>query len=459
MNCSEKTITELWSKRKAVRGLTIKGFKYSEAGKGKSVPDQYAAILKRKIHDSVVSGMDADTEENLAKCISSAEGVSNVRTFLGSVKVPDIPATKKPKKKIAKIRNLHEFIFNEKGVHVRALATIGRGMTIPLEKIKLVPKFEYKEVKTQKGGVKRTFTDYNPTGPILAKVAKLDDSEAQGTNGPEPDQFTHTKEDLEMMERGLFPCPNPLCTLSYENYDMYKKHLSSLACVLPKTTETMKERVTKKYIGKYGISPHIQAADRREARKFVIHLQDLPEIPDGFLVAQEDLYEGHALQRQKKHVQHSPEQKKFMNDEFYNGLACNVKARADISAKKMHDKFPKELWLTEYQIKSYFSRLQAEANKRKKSSQEEPDQEPSQDEIEAAAMELDYIEECREKQNVMALLDNDSDTDSEDSESNHPIKVSLFLITTSESQITFPMTALTALTVLTALTALTSAFL
>lgn len=431
----------MWSKRNSIPGLTIKGYKFSEAGKGKSVPDQYAAILKRKIGDALVSGMDADTEENLAKCISSADGVANVRTFLGKVDIPDTPApelTKSGKKKtvpkkIDNIRKLHEFVFIDKGVHVRPLATIGKGKTIPLQPVKRVPKYQCQEFKSKSGAVKRTILDYNPKGPILAKVAKLDDTD----NGHGQMKYQHSKEELEMMNRGLFPCPNPACTLSFEKYEHYRRHVSSdLFCEVWKTNETMQERVQRKYISKYGISPHMEV-DQREARKFVVHLNDLPEVSEEFLVARENLFEGHALPGKKEVIRFTPEQRKFMDDEFDSGFSKNGKARADLAAKKMHDLFPKELWLTEQQIKGRFSKLRSDAEKRVKNPASEPlQEEPSPDEVEAAAMELDYVQDCIDKQNVIDLFDNESDSSSDDESNEHgmkcPIMVNVFTLTQNQ---------------------------
>ena len=82
----EDTVLRLWIYCNAVDGMTILGIHFGEPGKGKSICDQYFAILKALVNRAIVTGIKADTPESFAKALCHGDGVANTIIRLGQKK-------------------------------------------------------------------------------------------------------------------------------------------------------------------------------------------------------------------------------------------------------------------------------------------------------------------------------------------------------------------------------------
>ena len=149
----EDTVTQLWSQRKSIPGMTLLGLHFSEPGKGKSVCDQYFAIVKANVIRAVCAKNDADTPESFAKAMCYGEGVANTVIMLGDIIDPMEGEKKKPTK-IENISKYHEFLFSDEGIRLRYLPGFGEGelktMERALEENVNTPEFEYDVVNITK---------------------------------------------------------------------------------------------------------------------------------------------------------------------------------------------------------------------------------------------------------------------------------------------------------------------
>ena len=75
---NEHTIKWLWWNRRCVKGLEILGVRFSEPGKGKSVPDQVSAITKRAINTALKNKKDANSPSEMIECATMyGQGLAN----------------------------------------------------------------------------------------------------------------------------------------------------------------------------------------------------------------------------------------------------------------------------------------------------------------------------------------------------------------------------------------------
>ena len=122
----EDTIKQLWSQRKSVPGMTLLGLHFSEPGKGKSVCDQYFAILKALVLRAICAGRAADTPRAFAEAMCYGEGVANTVIMLGDI-IDPLEGEKKETVKIENISKYHEFLFSDEGILLRYLPGFGEG--------------------------------------------------------------------------------------------------------------------------------------------------------------------------------------------------------------------------------------------------------------------------------------------------------------------------------------------
>ena len=404
----------LWSQRNSIPGLTIKGFKFSEAGKGKSTPDQYCAIIKRKVAALVSSGFDADTEEKFAEAIVKGTGVKNVKVCVGQIDTENIDEV--TPKQVGEVSKLHDFVFEDNGIICRKVASIGDGLKLrELDGPDNVAKYVNNLVKDESqprpstSRRRKQFNEFSSSGPMLVKlsaeenISQEDEEEFHIVEHYQKDELD--EETRELHSRGLYPCPNDLCILQFESFRQYEAHkMSNDTCIIRPNVETMSERITKKYIAKFGISPNQPVKNYQEARKVVVHLGNLPEIDDDFITTKEAIDEGHALPPKRSQKRFSNELKSYLIAIFKRGINSKSKAKPEDVAKEMRSEvddngyllFTKDEWLLPSQIKSYFARLSAEKRFNTK--------EPNDEEIEECHADMDLQDAASTQVNVSAEL-------------------------------------------------------
>ena len=149
----------------------------------------------------VNEGHDADTAESFAECMSSANGVTNVLVFCGSIegKLAEPSANSK----IKDISLCHQFDFHDDGILVRKMASIGVGRKeSELKPIKAKPTYNCKLYNAEK------LQNFQPLKKnVLPYVV-------QGTSQYEKEVYAEdvSNENFDSVQTGaLFTCPNPIC--------------------------------------------------------------------------------------------------------------------------------------------------------------------------------------------------------------------------------------------------------
>ena len=74
------------------------------------ISDQYSAIGKRKVSQSMREGYDADTPMNFGKCLCLHDGLQNVVVFVGYI---ENVSTEDEPNELEGIQSYHEFLFEE----------------------------------------------------------------------------------------------------------------------------------------------------------------------------------------------------------------------------------------------------------------------------------------------------------------------------------------------------------
>ena len=422
---NEKTIVSFWTERNSIDGLEIAGLKFSEPGKGKSTPDQYAALSKKEIDRSLKMGFDADTPEKMGNCIKKF-GLSNVVIMLGGTKKVDISLEKD---QLPNAGMYHDFEFREDGIIARRQSQIGVGVFFPLKPYSKVPSFDGEIIN------KEQLEDYQPTKcttvpyTLASKVDTLKENEPDN-DGVNDEEIDGLKNDcvVENGESVVWSCPNPRCSLQFlrkSNFDRHQNQHSK--CKELNKRPTVKEYVTERVISKYGISSNKVPEDVRQKRRLVTYMGDLA--PATMLNDEKELLlEGNALHVKKTAKYLNEKQKNYLQSLFDDGIASGKKARPHEVEKNMrrqldeqgHLLFTYKEWLKESRIKTHFSNLAAKKKKKgvtkKKQgclsflgSQKNKTQiEVTQEDIEEAAEEMDVENDCENQINIINALENDA---------------------------------------------------
>ena len=151
-------------------------------------------------------------------------------------------------------------------------------------------------------------------------------------------------------------------------------------CIENKRQDSMRARVQKEFIKKFGVSSGPQLF--RARRKIVTFLDNLkPAILFGGNL-KVDIKEGGSLPQPSERITLNAKQAKYLLDIFEAGISGKKKARADYVKKEMRYAtidgkeesdlvFQYEEWLSEDRIKREFSRIAADKKKNKSGSKPE----------------------------------------------------------------------------------------
>ena len=289
----EDTVRQLWSQRKSVPGMTLLGLHFGEPGKGKSICDQYFAILKALVARFICAGNCVDTPKKFAEAMCYGEGVANTVIMLGDI-IDPMEGEKEKSAKIENISKYHEFLFSDEGIQMRYLPGFGEGelkkMNRELEDNANVPKFEY-EIMNITNLDENNLNCMNTSKPLPYREECKKVHDVTGGFGDvvsnENAVIPSANDDIDTGEKKLvYKCKNPLgCTktfLRYRDYLQHCRHDGEL-CEVPVVKQSSGDQIVKLWISKNGISQEYQGKSYKETRNMIFHKDLLPSIDPIFL--------------------------------------------------------------------------------------------------------------------------------------------------------------------------------
>ena len=342
---------------------------------GKSTPDQYSAISKRKIGSSVRQGLLADTPENVCKCIKSQGGTANTLLLCGGIQKQALELGAN-QKLIEDISKFHDFAFESRGVRVWKQSGIGDGHFI-----KLTDNLgNHPEYKATVQNPEQLSDDFKILKNSRVKV-NFDSNTSHVSNLPEGSEEDEEDGATYLGDAKVFDCGNPLCRKKFTTLAGQEHHKNGLSnCIQNKRSISISGMVSQEFAKKFGVSNVPQVfRERRQLRTFMENLKPAILFDEKFEVVME---EGGSLHKTPTRVVLNSKQKKYLLEIFEDGMQGKKKAKADIIEKKMRyvpaEGNEEELlfhhteWLTEQRIKGEFSRIAAMKKKKPKVPISEP---------------------------------------------------------------------------------------
>ena len=333
----EETVVRLFSHRNAVDGIKILGLHFGEPGKGKSICDQYFAILKALVNRAIAAGKKANTAESFAIAMCHGDGVANTVILLGQIENVMEQKQKKKKKEtfLSDISKHHEFLFLDGGIEARYLPGFGEGQLFEIDLDLMdttnVPKFVY--IIVNKDKLTEEFQCKNTSNPLPYREEgqKIHLDVKGGQGDIDNDSTTHNIEsdeedsDDEEYERVVYSCKRtPGCIKTFRRHSDYQTHMHSnvLLCLVPEEKQSSKHHLVARYIAINGISHKYQSKTYQETRSMIFCNELLPSIDPLFLNSgiKEELARGHAIVPAKKSLPFTTAQKEFLTKKFMIGV-------------------------------------------------------------------------------------------------------------------------------------------
>ena len=333
---------------------------------------QYSAIIKNRVELSLNSGTDCDTPQKFGKAMTEQGGIANVIILIGSIN----GSTPEPQKKISNISSLHSFEFLEEGLRIRKVCGIGNGKLIQdLQKLPCQTKFDYTILNAHQlengKPIKRTSQPFKKHGEIekVSENKDIQDEEEADFEG--------------YGSKGVFLCPKTPCKCEYINYKNLEKHLVHGICKIDLRDKSQGDEITEMYISAFGMSAIEECGMKNEVIDAVNHMENLKEpnidlsLPrvtvDMFTVGvpiQSQFKVGFALPFPRTSTKFTANQEDYLYDLFEAGIESKKKANpaeVEVDMRKImvsgKPRFKDEEWLSESQIRSYFSKLAANSRR------------------------------------------------------------------------------------------------
>ena len=123
--------------------IEVSAYRFSASGDGKSQCDGYAAILKQQVKKWIKTGLgghNTRTPIQFAEALVRFAPVANVLVMSGHIKNAK-KVIDKNSKQISKISFYNDFEYSKEGVTVRKQTGMGKGLFIPLKKIRQPAQF------------------------------------------------------------------------------------------------------------------------------------------------------------------------------------------------------------------------------------------------------------------------------------------------------------------------------
>ena len=291
--------------------------------------------------------------------------------------------TKNPPVAIPNVKELHDFEFHDDGLLARKLSGVGNGKLIDFTgeamanfkvETEYMGKIENEEKLDNFRSGRSTQLPYKRPGDT--EVVKESESEIEDKENI--DSASYQQNGL------LHQCPRSPCVAQFIRSDRLDVHLLRGICKILKPTTSMKEHVTAMYINSYGVSFHEHLNTKQKAAKsMVMHLQELPvaevprnlEMEDSPLASASATFnelfpKGFAIHQPKKKTKFTEDQLLYIRERFAQGRSKTAKKAQPIDVEsEMREetvegedgvtraRFPPELWLSEAQIRSLFSKM------------------------------------------------------------------------------------------------------
>ena len=296
----------------------------------------------------------------------------------------ELPKATASKREIANVEMFHTIDFNDNGIKVFRTGRLGKGRDIRLTSIEETPWFDC-EIKNEHQLHKDTLKPKkmstlpyvnNREEPIIKDDDQ--DNENNSVDHAEKRLMKNVSED----RKAHIPCDNPLCVLTFKTIRGHENHsLANSKCKTVKRSETIEEWFQNKWISKFGV-PSGRVSSYRQSRALVTHMESLKS-PKPMNSKTENVCEGCAKRPVKKPPKRLNEkQKKYLQDLFLDGIKQKRKARAfdvekNMRRYKMDNQyvFSSAEWLTEQNIKNYFSRTSLTNRKAAAKKKEDDEQE------------------------------------------------------------------------------------
>ena len=387
--------------------------------------------------------MDTNSAKKFAQAMVQQEGIANVVVLLGTID----GSTPEPEKKITSIASLHAFEFHEDGINLRRVSGIGAGkMKSDLIPLPCRTKFLYTIVNehqlAQGKPIKSTRQPYQVPGDIgNASQQKEAEDEAEGN--------------FEIADsKGVFTCPNSPCKCEYIRFSNLQKHLAGGICKVNLRQHSQMDELKEMYIAAYGMTVVEDYHKSGQLLVAVKHMDSLkqPKI-DPFLPRLEiDIFKidepiqsqfqiGFALPFKREFTRFTENLDDYLSSLFEAGIGSKKKANPIEVEEEMRRvcfqdggrRFTEEEWLTEAQIKSYFSKLAA-SHKRGDYKRKHPETmelkfimnphvlDPVLEDLECiedASNHLEAVEDEFVQDEIFASVTNEEELE----EDKHPIKV------------------------------------
>ena len=217
---------------------------------GKSTPDQYSAICKRKISSAVKQGLPADTPENICKAIKSSNGVANVLLLCGSIEGEknELPQNKR---EMIGVTKYHDFCFEKRGAKVWQQSNIGSGHLVKLSPLGNLPKYNARVMNEEQLDKDfKILKNSKVTYKFGSNEANAKSDGAQNHGEDEEDEGTSYVADPR-----VFECFNILCKRRYKTIEGREQHQNGLSpCIENKRQESVKGMVQKQFAKRFGVS-------------------------------------------------------------------------------------------------------------------------------------------------------------------------------------------------------------
>ena len=293
--------------------------------------DRCAAHFKGHFRRKVNSGFNITNSLEVTQSFMNVPNVIALQSELtGNVQKPNL--------EIENISTLNNFLFNEQGIKCWRQYKIGGGNNI------MVPNYVHK------GCIKKLSTDCK----VIGNPEYIEEKHPTKRQKKEKENQNNEPEDPEDLETSLiYICPEQ-CTKIFLNYGNLQRHLDIGKHAPIKKCEKLSDRskIIFRKISDQSTPRHLQISDiRKEGSSTTLPIYEL----------------GFALKVRKKAKRFNKAQRDYLDDIFNEGRISKKHASAAEVAKKMMKAktkdgkrmFKKEEYLTESQIKGYFSRRAA----------------------------------------------------------------------------------------------------
>ena len=313
-------------------GVKVKRYDYSEPAYGKDVCDRILCPMKSSIRCYCDEGHDINCAANMRTALLERP----VRGVSASVCVIDDKKNNLKVNKIDGFSKLHNFTYDDKGLRVWRAYDIEPGKCISFDDV-VVEQQEATGLIVQENG---NFFTMRNARHLHVSTPEINDAE-------EPTE-----------EGQLFECPEPGCQKVFKSFCEIEMHAEIGNHGNRPISESIYDRMRREWAKRFSTIDPVQA-DGSTSGSGICSSEETTDTPPS------DLSQGWALSKPRVSTRFSPKVKTYLNAKFELGERTGLKADPNQVSADMRNardeennrRFSREEWLTQNQIKSYFSRL------------------------------------------------------------------------------------------------------